>query len=101
MALGGNKQQSFATLPLKPNAQKNKVRATEYLLIQQSSGMIRPWEFAGGAFRNPPLQTRSTRTDIKQIFIFVLKKQRTTSFIRSDTAIPTPPAYFRRMDRAD
>ena len=74
MALGGNKQQSFATLPLKPNGQKNKVRATEYLPIQQSPGMIRPWEFAGGAFRNPPLQTRSTRADIKQIFVFVRRK---------------------------
>ena len=74
MALGGNKQQSFATLPLKPNGQKKKVRTTEYLPIEQSPGMIRPWEFADEAFRNSPLQSRSTKADIKQIFVFVRKK---------------------------
>jgi hypothetical protein len=49
----GNSQQSFAALPLKPNGQiKTWVHMTEYHMIQQTSGMKRPMEFAGGAFRN-------------------------------------------------
>jgi hypothetical protein len=36
----GNIQQSFATLPLKTNGQKNRwVHMTKYYPIQQSSGM--------------------------------------------------------------
>nr|UBY07023.1 NBS-LRR disease resistance protein [Dasypyrum villosum] len=42
----GNSQQSFATLPLKPNGQrKTRVRTTESHLIQQSPGMNRLREF--------------------------------------------------------
>ena len=52
-----NSQQSFKALPLKPNGQiKTWVRPTEYHPIQQSPGMKRPMEFAGGAFRNTTVQ---------------------------------------------
>ena len=52
-----NSQQSFEALPLKPNGQsKTWVRTTESHPIQQSPGMDRPIEFAGGAFQNTPLQ---------------------------------------------
>jgi hypothetical protein len=49
----GNSQQSFAVLPLKPNGQiKTWVHTIEFHPIQQSLGMSRIIEFAGGAFRN-------------------------------------------------
>jgi hypothetical protein len=52
-----NSQQSFETLPLKPNGQtKAHVHMTEYHLIQQSPGMRRSAEFTGGAFRNTTVQ---------------------------------------------
>jgi hypothetical protein len=50
-------QQIFEVLPLKPNGQtKTWVRTTESHPIQQSLGMNRPVEFAGGALRNTTLQ---------------------------------------------
>jgi hypothetical protein len=52
----GNRKQSFATLPLKPNGQiKIRGPPTKSYLIQQSLGMTRPVEFAGRAFRNTTL----------------------------------------------
>jgi hypothetical protein len=57
MIYDGNMQQSFETLPLKPNGQvKTQEQMTESHPIQQSLGMMRPMEFAGGAFRNTTLQ---------------------------------------------
>ena len=52
-----NSQQNFEAFPLKPNGQsKTWVRTTESHPIQQSPGVNRPVEFAGGAFRNSSLQ---------------------------------------------
>src|SRR4051812_21300146 len=90
MALGRAKQQSFTTLPLKPNVQKNKAHTTEYLLIQQSLGMMRPWEFAGGAFLNSTLQpdqqgqTSSTYSSSRG------RNPRTASIIQAHQQAPTP-----------
>jgi hypothetical protein len=52
---------------MKPNGQKKTcVCMTEFLPIQQSPGMMRPWEFAGEAFRNTALHARIVS---QQIFI--------------------------------
>jgi hypothetical protein len=85
----GNSQQSFAALPLKPNGQrKTWVRTTESQPIQQSPGMNRPVEFAGGAFRNTTRQPDRWADP----HLGANWNPRTTTFIQAELVAPTPPA---------
>jgi hypothetical protein len=92
----GNSQQSFATLPLKPNGQiKTWVRPNESYPIQQSPAMIAQW--------SSPVEPSGTRHSYQihqegppvDPHLGTRKNHRTTPFIHAEPAVPTPPVGSR------
>uniref|UniRef100_A0A453JXJ1 Uncharacterized protein n=1 Tax=Aegilops tauschii subsp. strangulata TaxID=200361 RepID=A0A453JXJ1_AEGTS len=59
--------------------------------IQQSPGITRPWEFAGGAFRNPPLRPDQEGQMSGNSSSWRKRNPRTAAFIRAHQHAPTPP----------
>jgi hypothetical protein len=71
------------SLPLKPNGQaKTRLRATESHPIRRSPGMIRPMEFAGGAFRNLTIWSYQCRQAPNKSLSWLNRTLRTVAFIQ-------------------
>ena len=92
-----NSQQSFETLPLKPNGQsKTWVRTTESHPIQQSPGMNRPVEFAGGAFRNSSLQPNQREHASSRSSSSRGRNLGPPPLYQQNQLAPTPPVAIQR-----
>jgi hypothetical protein len=85
----GNSQQSFATLPLKPNSQiKTWVRPIESHPIQQSLGMIAQWSSLAepsGTRHSYQIHEKGPPVDPH---LGTRRNRRTTSFIHAEPAVP-------------